>query len=114
MSRSCTCHVPIGTAYLFTPESLISPPHRAALRSARDDQSALTNVFTGRPARGLMNRIMGEIGPLSELAPAFPTAAGALKPLQQKAEAAGSNDFSPLWSGQAAGLVRAGGENSGE
>jgi nitronate monooxygenase len=96
----------IGTAYLFTPESLISDLHRAALRAARDDQTALTNVFTGRPARGLINRLMREIGPMSDTAPAFPTAGGALAPLKAKAEVAGSSDFSALWSGQAASLCR--------
>jgi nitronate monooxygenase len=96
----------VGTAYLFTPESTISDLHRAALRSARDDQTALTNVFTGRPARGLVNRVMREVGPMSDLAPAFPTAGGALAPLKANAEAAGRSDFSPLWSGQAARLGR--------
>jgi nitronate monooxygenase len=96
----------IGTAYLFTPESLISDLHRTALHAARDDQTALTNVFTGRPARGLMNRLMREIGPMSDTAPAFPTAGGALAPLKAKAEVAGSSDFSALWSGQAASLCR--------
>ena len=96
----------IGTAYLFTPESLISDLHRAALRDARDDDTALTNVFSGRPARGLMNRVMREVGPMSDAAPSFPTAGGALAPLKAKAEAAGSSDFSSLWSGQAASLAR--------
>ena len=96
--------VQVGTAYLFTPESLISDLHRAALRNARDDQTALTNVFSGRPARGLINRVMREVGPMSDLAPAFPTAGGALAPLKAKAESFGSGDFSSLWSGQAAGL----------
>jgi nitronate monooxygenase len=94
----------VGTAYLFTPESLITGLHRAALKEARDRPTALTNVFTGRPARGLMNRIMREVGPMSKLAPAFPTAGGALAPLKAKAEAARSSDFSSLWSGQAVGL----------
>ncbi|MCZ6860753.1 MAG: nitronate monooxygenase family protein [Alphaproteobacteria bacterium] len=94
----------IGTAYLFTPESLITDLHRAELRAARDDRTALTNVFTGRPARSLMNRIMHEIGPMSEAAPSFPTAGGALAPLKKKAEAAGVSDFSSLWAGQAASL----------
>ena len=98
--------VQIGTAYLFTPESLISGLHRAALREARDDGTALTNVFSGRPARGLMNRVMREVGPMSDAAPAFPTAGGALAPLKAKAEEAGSSDFSSLWSGQAASLGR--------
>ena len=94
----------IGTAYLFTPESLISDLHRTALGAARDDGTALTNLFSGRPARGLMNRIMREIGPMSDLAPAFPTAGGALAPLKAAAEARGASDFTSLWSGQAAGL----------
>jgi nitronate monooxygenase len=98
--------VQIGTAYLFTPESLISSLHRAALLSARDDQTALTNVFSGRPARGLMNRIMREVGPISDVAPVFPSAGHALAPLKAKAEASGVSDFSSLWSGQSASLGR--------
>lgn len=98
--------VQIGTAYLFTPEATITELHRAALRTARDDRTALTNLFSGRPARGLFNRVMREVGPISELAPAFPTAAAALAPLKAKAEAAGRSDFSSLWSGQAASLGR--------
>ncbi len=96
----------IGTAYLFTPEALINDPHRTALGAARDDGTALTNLFSGGPARGLMNRLMREIGPMSDAAPAYPTAGGARAPLKAKAEAAGSSDFSSLWSGQAAGLGR--------
>ncbi len=96
----------IGTAYLLTHESLISDLWRAALRTARDDRTALTNVFSGRPARGIVNRVMRELGPMSELAPAFPKAGGALAPLKAKAEAQGSSDFSLLWAGQAAALAR--------
>jgi nitronate monooxygenase len=95
--------VQIGTAFLFCPESKISAPHRAALTAARDDGTALTNLMSGRPARSLMNRLMRDLGPISE-APAFPLAAGALAPLRAKAEASGSGDFTPLWSGQAAAL----------
>ncbi len=98
--------VQIGTAYLFTPESLITDLHRKALRAGGDDRTALTNVFSGRPARGLMNRVMREVGPMSDLAPAFPTAGGALGPLKAKAEVAGDSAFSALWSGQAASLGR--------
>ena len=79
---------------------------RPRLKVARDDATALTNVLTGRPARGLVNRVMREVGPLSESAPAFPGAAVALQPLRARAEAQGSGDFSPLWSGQAAALGR--------
>ena len=62
--------------------------------------------MTGRPARGIVNRLMREIGPINPIAPEFPLAAGALAPLRAKAEAAGSGDFSPMWSGQAAALGR--------
>jgi nitronate monooxygenase len=99
--------VQMGTAYLWCPESTISAPHRAALQSARDDGTAVTNLMTGRPARGIVNRVMREIGPMSDLAPEFPLAAGALAPLRAKAEAQGSGDFSPMWAGEAASLGRA-------
>lgn len=100
------CGVQIGTAYLRCPEAKISAPHRAALESSGSEGTALTNLMTGRPARGAINRIMREVGPLSDIAPAFPLAAGALVPLRVKAEAAGSGDFSPMWCGQGAALGR--------
>jgi nitronate monooxygenase len=98
--------VQIGTAYLFCPEAKVSPLHREALKKAKDNDTVLTNVFTGRPARGIVNRIVRQVGPMSDLAPEFPLASGAVTPLRSKAEAAGSGDFSPLWSGQAAALGR--------
>jgi nitronate monooxygenase len=98
--------VQIGTAYLRCPEAKISAPHRAALTSLGSDATALTNLMTGRPARGVINRIMRELGPISTVAPEFPLAAGALAPLRLKAEATGSGDFSPMWCGQAAALGR--------
>jgi nitronate monooxygenase len=96
--------VQIGTAYLFTPESLISDLHRSALMNATDSTTALTNLFSGRPARGLVNRVMREVGPMLADAPPFPTAGAALAPLKAKAEASGLADFSSLWAGQAASL----------
>ena len=64
--------VQVGTAYLLCPEADTSPLHRAALRAARDapaeHPTALTNLFTGRPARGLVNRLMRELGPMREAA----------------------------------------------
>jgi nitronate monooxygenase len=95
----------IGTAYLFCPEAKIQPFHRQALRSAAAEDTVLTNLFTGRPARGITNRLMREIGPISTVAPTFPLAGGALMPLRAKSEAAGSADFSNMWSGQAARLA---------
>jgi nitronate monooxygenase len=96
----------IGTAFLLCPEAKVTPVHREALRHAKDSETALTNVMTGRPARGLVNRLIREVGPMSDLAPDFPLAAGALMPLRAKAESKGSGEFSPLWSGQAAALAR--------
>jgi len=98
--------VQIGTAYLFCPEARVAAPHRAALRQAKDNTTALTNIFTGRPARGQLNRAMRELGPLTPDAPAFPLAGQALAPLKAAAEATGSGDFGSLWSGQAARLGR--------
>jgi nitronate monooxygenase len=98
--------VQIGTAYLLTPESKISALHREMLKQARDDSTVLTNVFTGRPARGMVNRAVAELGPISSDTPSFPLAANAMGPLRAKAEAAGSTDFTPLWSGQAPRFAR--------
>jgi nitronate monooxygenase len=98
--------VQIGTAYLFCPESKVNPLHLERLRHANDEQTLITNVFTGRPARSLINRLIAEVGPISEDAPAFPLAAAAVTPLRLAAEANGSSDFTALWSGQAAALAR--------
>ena len=98
--------VQIGTAYLFCPEANVAPLYRRALKNAQDDQTAITNVFTGRAARAMVNRLVGELGPMAESAPAFPLAGAAVASLRAKAEAAGSDDFTPLWSGQAARLCR--------
>jgi nitronate monooxygenase len=92
--------VQVGTVYLLCPESTITLLHRAALKSDAARHTAVTNVFTGRPARGIVNGIVRELGPLSSAAPAFPLAASAIAPLRAGAEARGSGDFSPLWSGQ--------------
>jgi nitronate monooxygenase len=97
--------VQIGTAFLFCPEAKVSAAHREALQNAADDSTMLTNVFTGRPARGIANRVMTEVGPLSPLAPSFPLAGAALAPL--RATPSGPRDFANLWAGQAASLGRA-------
>ena len=99
--------VQIGTAYLLCPEARIPAPHLAALREAGDDDTVVTNVFTGRPARGIINRLVREIGPISPHAPAFPLAGAALAPLRAASEPHGSNDFVNLWAGQAVRLARA-------
>jgi len=98
--------VQVGTAYLCCPEATTSALHRAALQSEAARHTALTNVFTGRPARGIVNRAMRELGPISALAPAFPLATAAMAPLRAAAEVRGSADFTPLWSGQNASGCR--------
>ena len=96
----------MGTAYLLCPESKASAVYRRALKDASDNQTVITNVLTGRPARGIVNRLIREVGPISDEAPAFPFAATPLAPLRAKAEAQDSGDFSTLWAGQAARLAR--------
>lgn len=93
--------VQIGTAYMLCTESTTSAVHRAALVGPGADHTALTNVFTGRPARGIVNRIMRELGPMNvDAVPPFPLATAGMAPLRAAAERLGSGDFSPLWSGQ--------------
>jgi nitronate monooxygenase len=96
----------IGTAYLLCPEAATPQLHRDALRHARTDGTFVTNVFTGRPARVLVNRLPLEVGPISDAPPDFPLPMGELASLRAKAEQQGSNDFTPLWAGQAAALAR--------
>ncbi|TAH12150.1 MAG: nitronate monooxygenase [Curvibacter sp.] len=98
--------VQVGTAYMCCPEATTSELHRSALQSPAACHTALTTLFTGRPARGIMNRLMRELGPLSPAAPTFPLATAALAPLRARAESQGSTDFSPLWSGQNASQCR--------
>ncbi len=92
--------VQVGTAYLLCPEATTGTVHRATLKSDAARHTALTNLFSGRPARGILNRVMKELGPISSIAPAFPLATAAIAPLRTKAEATGSGDFTPLWAGQ--------------
>ncbi|AMO25121.1 nitronate monooxygenase [Ramlibacter solisilvae] len=92
--------VQVGTAFLLCPEAATTPLHRAALKSEAAHVTALTNLFTGRPARGIVNRVMRELGPISTAAPAFPLATSAIAPLRAKAESLGQTGFTPLWAGQ--------------
>jgi nitronate monooxygenase len=98
--------VQVGTAYLCSDEATTSSIHRAALQSLAARHTTLTTLFSGRPARGIVNRVMRELGPLHPAAPAFPTATAAIAPLRAHWEAQGLGDFSPLWSGQNASGCR--------
>ncbi|HEX7380714.1 MAG TPA: nitronate monooxygenase, partial [Nevskiaceae bacterium] len=91
--------VQVGSAYLLTAEALTKPPHRRALEGPDAGRTELTNLFSGGLARGIVNRLMRECGPVDRDVPAFPWASLALAPLRAAAEARGSGDFSPLWSG---------------
>ena len=99
--------VQLGTAYLLCPEASTSALHRAALQSPLARHTVLTNIFSGRPARGMVNRMVRDLGPMNPLAPAFPLATAASAPLRARAESQGSHDFTPLWSGQNASACKA-------
>jgi nitronate monooxygenase len=99
--------VQVGSAYLLCPEATTSAVHRAALASPAAAHTTLTRLFSGRPARGIVNRLMNELGAMNPAAPDFPLASAALAPLRAAAEAQGSGDFSPLWCGQNASGCRA-------
>ena len=98
--------VQVGTAYLCAHEATTSPLHRAALQSEAARHTAVTNCFTGRPARGIVNRLMREQGPISPNAPTFPLATAAVAPLRAAAEKLGRSDFTSMWSGQNASQCR--------
>ena len=98
--------VQLGTAYLLCPEATLSAVHRQALKNLQDNGTAITNVFSGRPARGIVNRLIREVGPMSPLAPPFPLASSAIAPLRKHSEGIGSEDFAQMWSGQSGGLCR--------
>lgn len=98
--------VQVGTAYLLCPQATTKGVHRQWLQSDRARHTALTTVFSGRPARGIINRLMATVGTMPETAPAFPLAGNAIGPLRAAAEAQGSGDCSPLWAGQFASACR--------
>jgi nitronate monooxygenase len=98
--------VQVGTAYLLCPEASTSAVLRAALKSEASRRTVLTNIFSGRPARGMVNRLTRELGPMNDCAPPYPLAAAAMAPLRAKAESHGSGDFTLLLCGQNASGCR--------
>ncbi len=92
--------VQLGTAYMLCSEAKTSPLHRSAISCIRAEHTALTNVFSGRPARGIVNRAMRDLNYLSSLAPQFPYASAEMSALRTLAEQQGRDDFTPLWCGQ--------------
>ncbi|KYG62427.1 2-nitropropane dioxygenase [Bdellovibrio bacteriovorus] len=95
--------IQVGTSYLFCPEAKISAFHKEKL-SEKYAPTALTNLFSGRPARGIVNRLMKDLGAMNSLVPEFPLAGGALAPLKEAAGSSEKGDFSSLWAGQSASL----------
>lgn len=100
--------IQIGTALMLADEADTSPLHRAALQSRRAEHTALTNLFSGGFARGIVNRFIREAGPVNPAAPPFPLAQAAVAPLKAAAEAQGCDEFSSLWAGQNAPLAETG------
>ena len=92
--------VQVGSAYLLCEEATTSALHREVLKTAKPNSTELTTLFSGRPARGIRNRVMQELGAMPEEAPPFPYASIAMTALRLKAEAKGDSGFSPLWCGE--------------
>lgn len=90
--------VQLGTTYLLCHEANTSRLHRDALKDS-SSATSLTNIFSGRLARGINNKIMADLDYICDDAPDFPYAAMALNPLKAKAESNHLSDFSPLWAG---------------
>jgi nitronate monooxygenase len=98
--------VQLGTAYLLCPEANVSPLYRRALEQLADNGTALTNLFSGRPARGIVNGFLRDAGPMCDIVPAFPYAATLVAPLRSASEKAGVDDYVQMWAGQAARLAK--------
>ncbi|MGJ5816349.1 NAD(P)H-dependent flavin oxidoreductase [Paludibaculum fermentans] len=98
--------VQLGTAYLLCPEANVTPLYRRAIEEMTESGTVLTNLFSGRPARGIVNRYLQECGPMSDAAPAFPFAATYVAPLRAAAEKAGSVDYLQMWAGQSGPLAK--------
>jgi len=96
----------LGTAFIACPESGATETYRAALLTATEDDTSLTDKFSGRPARGLRNRYMRETGerPFPRLP--FPAQNQLTAKLRTASTQIGSPDFMALWAGQAVALSR--------
>ncbi len=100
------CGVQLGSGYLLCPDANVSPLYRQALERSTDTSTAITNVFSGRPARGILNRYVREAGPMTESALAFPYAATLVAHLRAASEQSESHDYMQMWAGQAAGRAK--------
>ncbi|EGZ04566.1 hypothetical protein PHYSODRAFT_536147 [Phytophthora sojae] len=102
----------MGTVFLLADETKTSALHRQMLKRAATAtgeealETAITNIFSGRPARGFVTRVMRELGPMCAAAPEFPTAGAPLAALKKAAEVNGDTAFSSMWSGQSPGFAK--------
>ena len=96
----------IGTAFLTTQESSVPVVHQQSLLQSDGSDTALTKVFSGRPARGIKNRYMTDLAHIEDDLPDFPIMNTLSGPLRKASAATGSPDMVAQWSGQAVGLNR--------
>ncbi|MBF6354274.1 nitronate monooxygenase [Nocardia higoensis] len=97
--------VQVGTGFLATAQSGASAVHRAALRSAQAQTTVLTRLFSGRTARGILNRFLREMAPFEADVPAYPAQNALMTPIRKAAAQRGDPELLNLWSGQAAALA---------
>lgn len=99
--------VQLGTAFILCPESSANAAYRQTMKSERARHTQITSVISGRPARGIINRIFSEVGaPGPYRLPDYPITYDAAKALHAAASARGNNDFAVQWAGQGAALAR--------
>jgi nitronate monooxygenase len=98
--------VQIGTGFLATAESGASEMHKAVLQSAAARTTVLTRVFSGRPARGVLNQLVRELAAAEDHVPGYPVQNALMRPIRSAAYAQGDAEHASLWAGQAANLAR--------
>jgi nitronate monooxygenase len=100
--------VQLGTAFLTTDEAGASQVYKDAILAAHEDQTRLTRAFSGRPARGIVNRFMKEVDdPATSFAILpFPYQNALTRPLRKAAAEQGRPEFLSLWAGQGVRMAR--------
>jgi len=106
--------VQMGTRFLLARESGAHPAYRERLLAAREEDTVVTRVFTGRPARGLRNRFVDEyLGAGSEPL-AWPLQRAAASDIYRASQDADNGDYSPLLAGQGLRMLKEGGQEAAE
>lgn len=99
--------VQMGTAFLACPESAITAVQRAAMATAQATDTRLTRIFSGRPARGILNDAMRALAPHEADIPAYPVQNALMGPIRRAAAQAGDAGHIALWAGQGVAAARA-------